>query len=43
MGYTEVREYREGKKDWREAGLPMEREGQIESRAPAPGASASSG
>ena len=44
MGYTKVREYREGKKDWRQAGLPMERDGQIESRAPgASGAPASSG
>lgn len=46
MGYTKVREYRAGKKDWREAGLPMERDGQIESRAPgvpAPGAPASAG
>lgn len=33
MGYTNVREYREGKKDWRAAGLPMERDGQIEPRA----------
>jgi rhodanese-related sulfurtransferase len=25
QGYTNVREYVEGKKDWREAGLPLER------------------
>jgi hypothetical protein len=25
QGYTNVREYAEGKKDWREAGLPIER------------------
>jgi rhodanese-related sulfurtransferase len=24
QGYTNVREYVEGKKDWREAGLPLE-------------------
>ena len=28
-----VREYREGKKGWRDAGLPMERNGQIEERS----------
>jgi rhodanese-related sulfurtransferase len=26
QGYTNVREYVEGKKDWREAGLPLERD-----------------
>jgi rhodanese-related sulfurtransferase len=25
LGYTNVREYVEGKKDWRAAGLPLER------------------
>jgi rhodanese-related sulfurtransferase len=25
QGYTNVREYVAGKKDWREAGLPLER------------------
>jgi rhodanese-related sulfurtransferase len=25
LGYTNVREYRDGKKDWVDAGLPMER------------------
>lgn len=25
MGYTNVRKYAEGKQDWREAGLPLER------------------
>ena len=30
LGYTRVREYRAGKKDWRDAGLPMERNGQPE-------------
>jgi hypothetical protein len=25
LGYTNVREYVEGKKDWREAGLPLEK------------------
>ncbi len=25
MGYTNVREYVEGKKDWIDAGLPMEK------------------
>ena len=25
LGYTNVREYVEGKKDWRTAGLPLER------------------
>jgi rhodanese-related sulfurtransferase len=25
QGYTNVREYAEGKKDWRAAGLPVER------------------
>ena len=24
LGYTDVREYAEGKDDWREAGLPLE-------------------
>ena len=24
LGYTNVREYAEGKDDWREAGLPLE-------------------
>jgi rhodanese-related sulfurtransferase len=27
LGYTKVREYAEGKKDWVDAGLPVEREG----------------
>jgi 3-mercaptopyruvate sulfurtransferase SseA len=40
LGYTNVREFREGKKGWRAAGLPMERAGQIESRTPAAGGSA---
>lgn len=35
MGYTNVRDFPEGKKGWREAGLPMERNGQIESPSPA--------
>jgi len=26
LGYTNVREYVEGKKAWRDAGLPMERD-----------------
>jgi rhodanese-related sulfurtransferase len=26
LGYTNVREYVQGKKDWREAGLPLERD-----------------
>lgn len=26
MGYTRVREYREGKKDWQAAGLPLEKD-----------------
>jgi len=26
QGYTNVREYVAGKKDWREAGLPVERD-----------------
>jgi rhodanese-related sulfurtransferase len=25
LGYTNVREYAAGKKDWKEAGLPVER------------------
>ena len=37
MGYTRVREYREGKKAWRDAGLPMERNGQIEGSSAAAG------
>jgi len=28
MGYTNVREYKEGKQDWVGAGLPVEKEGQ---------------
>jgi hypothetical protein len=31
MGYTNLREYKEGKKDWMEAGLPVEGEGHRES------------
>jgi hypothetical protein len=27
MGYTNIREYKEGKRDWQQAGLPMEGEG----------------
>ncbi len=26
MGYTNIREYKEGKKDWMDAGLPWEGE-----------------
>jgi hypothetical protein len=26
MGYTNIREYKEGKQDWSEAGLPLEGE-----------------
>jgi hypothetical protein len=29
LGYTNVREYVEGKKDWRAAGLPLERRDQV--------------
>jgi hypothetical protein len=28
-GYTNVREYKEGKKDWRAAGLSLERTNQL--------------
>ncbi len=28
MGYTNIREYKEGKQDWVAAGLPVEGEGQ---------------
>jgi hypothetical protein len=27
MGYTNIREYKEGKRDWQQAGLPMGGEG----------------
>jgi hypothetical protein len=32
MGYENVRDYAEGKKDWVEAGLPTEGEGHAASR-----------
>jgi hypothetical protein len=28
MGYTNIREYKEGKQDWLDAGLPVESEAQ---------------
>jgi hypothetical protein len=30
MGYTNIREYKEGKQDWLEAGLPVEGEGHLD-------------
>jgi hypothetical protein len=30
VGYTNIREYKEGKRDWQQAGLPTEGEGQGE-------------
>jgi hypothetical protein len=33
MGYTNIREYKEGKQDWLDAGLPVESEGQDRKRA----------
>ncbi len=29
MGYTDIREYKEGKQDWLSAGLPVEGEGHV--------------
>ena len=37
-GYTNVREYAEGKKDWRESGLPTERVERQTSEVPEPDA-----